>query len=412
MLRRLNTHMVVFLLLLASLSSTCVVKKSNRDIRRTGQEEGASSCGNDGMAARRSAVFARTASCAATATGLGLADMLQKAALAVGELKAFAAAIKSFNQTYGTAHKMELNVAKATLCSKIFVGEYVHGKTMITIADQLRKAGTGEAIDLQPIEDLGANIVVVGGLDLYIALKNAVNQPNIENTLKLAAVGTGSFTDLYQLALACGPIFTEIGSAATLSTAQIGKMTGAMAKVGVYAAIADCTAAGLFNAIDVGTEWSCLQKDLEVIRTQNQAILAGEQAQCRKLGQLAELPTSVPILKNKMNDKDSKTGELTEATQIRASICQRTIYSWGNCLATSRIDDRSKATCEKLCDGRSNIVRNTFNEVTEQHNLDQLKTYELVTNFNEFCISSGNPSQLINDGITPCVNACIQGGTH
>ncbi len=410
-----NSNFATFvctLLALWFLSACTTVKKSNRDFPRRGLEEGAEACSNAGMAERRSAVFARTSSCAATATGLKLADTLQAAALAAGELHAFGTAIKSFNATYANVTKMELNIGKAALCSKIFLGEYVQGKTMITIADQLRKAGTGGEVDLQAINELGENIATSGGLDLANALKNLTNEPNIENTLKVAVLGTGTFADLYQIVKACGPVFTEIGSATALSTAQIGKMTASMAKIGLYAAIADCAAAGLFNAIDVGTEWQCLQKDLAYLREQNQTILTGQQAQCSKLKLITDTPTSIPLIKSKLNEEDPETGEPTEDTATRQSICQRAIYGWGNCLASTDLEDRNSVMCEKLCDGRSGNVRSTFDKVAEDHNLDPTKTFQLISNFTEYCISSGNPSQLVNDGISPCVNACKQSTYH
>jgi hypothetical protein len=409
--KSLDSTIIFKSVLLLSLISACTARKSNRDLPRKGQEEGAEACSNEGMADRRSAVFARTTSCAATATGLKLADTLQAAALAAGELQVFGTAIRSFNSTYANVTKMELNIGKAALCSKIFLGEYVQGKTMVTIADQLRKAGTGDTVDLQAIAELGDNIATSGGLDLSNALNKLVNEPNIENTLKVAILGTGTFADLYQIVKACGPVFTEIGSATALSTAQIGKLTASMAKIGLYAAIADCAAAGLFNAIDVGTEWQCLKKDLNYLKEQNQTILSGQQAQCSKLKLITDTPTSIPLIRSKINETDPETNEPTEDTVTRQSICQRTIYGWGNCLASTYIDDR-QTMCEKLCDGRSASVRSIFDSVAEKQYLNPVKTFQLITNFTEYCISSGNPSQLVNDGITPCVNACLQSTNH
>ena len=84
--------------------------------------------------------------------------------------------------------------------------------------------------------------------------------------------------------------------------------------------------------------------------------------------------------------------------------------SWGRCLASSPMADRSKSYCTKMCTYRSNAVYDDFNQVARKTGFPDLgEIVGLIDNAAEFCIRPGNPPHLVNDGIKPCVDLCMEG---
>ena len=415
-MRMMHRTLIAGLLSLAcSASGGCKTFPANqaesvlRGGSKTENQDEDATCGNEGMAKRRAAVFDRTKSCAVDAVGIGIADAIQTAALAAGEAKALAFAIKAFNQIQKTK-KFSLNVAKATLCAETLLGGYALTVTTRNLTDQLLTYGLTPDAEYTSLTSIAKSAGSAGAVDVFAALGKFINDPTLENAVAFGGGSIGSFGDIRQLLITCTPIFSSVLHLNQLNVVQLANMSSVFGKIGLAGALANCTSAGLFNAIDVGTESNCLIKDLRLIEKQNSKILTGEQALCDGLATIASLPTSRPAIIAVRNTIDPKTGELDAPSAVRASLCQQIISRWGRCLASSPIADRSKSYCTKMCTYRSNAVYDDFNQVARKTGFPDLgEIVGLIDNAAEFCIRPGNPPHLVNDGIKPCVDLCMEG---
>lgn len=389
-----------------SLSNCKTTSHGSSEIAEAEGKQSADTCSNEAMAERREKVFNRTSSCLVEAVSFSMAAAVQKLGTAAGEMHAFANAIRLFNKTYGQAANLSINVAKGALCARIIVGEYIPYKTTAYIANNLINKSQDK--ELEPIDTLAKNILAAGGPEVLHAIHEAVEHPSAESILKIITSGGLTFGEIRLLFGTCGPIFASVLSNNAPNIVAMTALSEHLAKIGVYAAIASCASAGLFNAIDVGTEYQCLQKDLEYLEKQNKAILASEKAACDQLKPLASLPSTLPIMKNVLNEKNTD-GTPNEATNNRTRICHKTISSWGRCLASHPIDRRSQTWCEMLCKGNSQQVQPNIRQVLKASNLENIGVEKLITTYNQSCISAGNPEPLVRDQIQPCVSLCMSG---
>ena len=372
-------------------------------------KDGYYDCGNDGMAQRRAGVFERTKSCAVDAIGVGMAEAIQTAALAAGELKAISGAIIAFNRAKDTA-AFSINVAKGTLCVETLVGNYALTETMKSLTQQLIEQKVAPDGEYASLKSLINSIVTGGGTGVIESLRNLLRQPTIEGTIALATKSFNSFADIRQVIVACSGIFTSVLNIQQLSVVHLGKLSKAFGRIGVISAIGNCTSAGLFNAIDVGTEVNCLVQDLRYLEESNREILSKERDFCEGLADIAALPTSRPAIASPRNMIDPETGELDKSTSIRAQLCQQTISRWGRCLASNPIQFRTKSYCTKMCTVRSNSVYDDFNRVASKTGFSDVgEIAGLVSDAATFCTNDENPAYLRNDGLAGCVNLCMQG---
>lgn len=369
-------------------------------------DQSVDTCSNTAMAERREKVFNRTSNCVVNAVSFKLGDVLQTMALAAGEMHAFAKVIQEFNRHYGEISNLSVNTAKGVLCARVLFGEYTPVRTLAYVTQNM--INESEGAELEPIETLGKDLALAGGLDIIAALHDAIEKPSVESVLKIATNGAITYADVAQLLTTCGPIFANVLSNEAPSIVAISGLSEKLGNLGVMAAIVDCSAAGLFNAIDVHTEYQCLKQDLEYVHKQNNAILSSEQLVCEDLKLLASVPTTIPIMKNVLNEKKDD-GNPTESTTTRTSICDRTISAWGHCLASHPIDQRSDRWCEMLCKGESPEVQDNIHQVLTSSHIEKSSAVNLIKTYNESCIGDGNPEQLIKDQVKPCVDQCRDG---
>ena len=396
-----------FFLTLSALIVSC---KTTSRIPATSETKGSyNDCGVDGMAQRRAGTFERSKSCAVDAIGLGIAETIQTAALAAGEAKAIASAIKSFNQIRQTA-RFNINIAKGTLCAETLLGGLTLNEVSKFITERMITQGITPDAEYNSLASLAANITTAGGSDAYAALGSFMASPNLEKAITFGSKSSGAFGDFRQLVTTCSEVFTSVLNTRQLSVIQMAKLGRVLGKIGMIGAIANCSAAGLFNAIDVGTEVNCLVQDLRYIEEQNKKILASERNLCEELADIAALPTSRPAILSPRNMIDPETGELDKSTSIRAQLCQQTISRWGRCLASNPIQIRTKLYCTKMCTVRSNSVYDDFNRVASKTGFSDVSEIAgLVQDAARGCTNDENPTNLRNDGVAPCVNLCMQG---
>ncbi len=366
-------------------------------------------CGADGMAQRRGGAFERSKSCAVDAIGIGMAETIQTAALAAGEARAIAAAIKAFNQIRQTA-KFNINIAKGTLCAETLLGGLALNEVSKFTTDQMITQGITPDAEYNSLASLAANIATAGGSDAYAALGSFMASPNLEKAVTFGSKSVGAFGDFRQLVTTCSGVFTSVLNTRQLNVIQIAKLGRVFGKIGIIGAIANCSAAGLFNAIDVGTEVNCLVQDLRYLEEQNKKILASERNRCEGLAEIASLPTSRPALEEKRNTVDSETGYLDAGSAIRVSLCYAVIERWGRCLASHPVASRSEGYCNKLCTRASISTTQDFNRIAATTGYpDAREIAGLVADAFQYCTSPGNPDALVNDGNRPCINLCMQG---
>ncbi len=392
---------------LSSLIGSC--KTSSAKPSNSYLQDAYYDCGVDGMAQRRAGAIERSKSCAVDAIGIGLAETIQTAAMAAGEARAIANAIKAFNQLNKTA-KFNINIAKGTLCAETLLGGLALTEVTKFTTDQFVILGITPDAEYNSLTTLIANISTVGGFDAFAALGSFVTTPNIENAITFGTKSFGSLGDMRQLLTSCSQVFTSVLQVQQVSTIHLAKLAKVLGRIGVMGALSNCSAAGLFNAIDVGTELNCLVQDLHYIEEQNKKILGKERNRCEGLSEIAALPTSRPALAEIRNTIDSETGRLDAASETRATLCYAIIDRWGRCLASHPIALRSQGYCQKLCTRASITTNEDFNRVAAKTGFtDPREIVGLVTNAVEYCTSEGNPAPLVNNGIQPCVNLCMQG---
>lgn len=406
-MKPLQLRFTGFFLILSALIVSCNTtsgKPAKSDIKEAYYD-----CGVDGMAQRRTGAFERSKSCAVDAIGIGLAETVQTAALAAGEARAIASAIKAFNQIRQTAN-FNINIAKGTLCAQTLLGSYGLTETTKFVAEQMITAGITPDEEYKSLLTLTSGLASGGSVEAYGALASFMTEPDIEGAMKFATKSVGSLSDISKLFTTCTPIFSSVLQLHQLSALQLGKLGKAFAKIGVVAPIANCSAAGLFNAIDVGTEVNCLVQDLRYLEEQNKIILTSERNHCEELADIAALATSRPAILGIRNDIDPKTSKLDTATENRARLCSHVISRWGRCLASHPIALRSEGYCNKLCTRASTSTTEDVNRVAAKTGFsDPREIVGLVTNAFEYCTSAGNPEGLVKDGNKPCVNLCMQG---
>jgi len=396
----------IFLIVNALLVScnTTSGKPAKSDIK-----EAYDDCGVDGMAQRRADTFERSKSCAVDAIGIGLAETVQTAALAAGEARAIASAIKTFNQFRQTA-KFNINIAKGTLCAQTMLGSYGLTETTKFVAEQITTAAIAPDEEYKSLLVLISGLASGGSLEAYGSLVSFMTEPDLERAMKFATKSVGSVTDISRLFTTCTPIFSSVLQLNQLSALQLGKLEKLFGRIGMIGAIANCSAAGLFNAIDVGTEVNCLVQDLRYLEEQNKKILASERNLCEELADIAALPTSRPAILGIRNNIDPETKKLDAATENRARLCHQVINSWGRCLASHPVALRSEGYCKKLCTRASISTTEDVNRVAAKTGFsDPREIVGLVTNAFENCTSAGNPEGLVRNGNKPCVNLCMQG---
>lgn len=366
-------------------------------------------CGPEGMARRRGATFERSKSCAADAIGIGLAESIQAAALAAGEAKALAAAIKSFNELQKTA-AFNVNIAKGTLCAQTLMGGYGLTEAAKVTTDRLITAGLSPDAEYESLATVAANVSTGGLTEVWHLLGEVMHEPTLEHVIKFGTKSVNSFGEVSRVVSICASVFDSALSQKRLNVLQLANLNKVFLRATVVAGIANCASAGLFNAVDATTEVNCLVKDLTYLRDQTQSILKSEKEICAQLSEIASLPTSRPTLMEIRNTMDPETGTPDEASVTRANLCQRVIRTWGRCLASTPLALRSDGYCRKLCSRMNSSTREDFLRAAKTTGFDDLgEIAGLVADANDYCLSRGNPAFLVNDGNQPCVNLCVQG---
>jgi hypothetical protein len=361
------------------------------------------------MAKRRAETFQRSKSCAADAIGIGLAESIQAAALAAGEAKALAAAIKSFNQVQKTA-AFNLNVAKGTLCAQTLAGGYGLTEAVKITTDRLIAGGLNPDEEYESLATIAANVSSGGLTEVFHLLGKVIEEPTMEHIVRFGTKSVNSFGEVSSVVVTCASVFDNVLSQGRLNVVRLANLNKIFLRATVVAGIANCASAGLFNAIDAGTEVNCLVKDLTYLREQTQSILKSEKEICGQLSEIASLPTSRPALMEIRNNVDPETGSLDETSVTRANLCQRILRSWGHCLASTPLTLRSEGWCRKLCSRMTVTTQDDFRRAARATTYpDTGEIAGLVGDVNDFCLSAGNPLTLVNDGIQPCVNLCVQG---
>jgi|GEM_PF-1930696 len=408
--KRITSRMILPLLMavvvatLPACRTTSAVSKESDH-----RSDSPDTCGPEGMAARRAATFERSKSCAADAIGIGLAESIQAAANAAGEAKALATAIKSFNQFQKTA-AFNVNIAKGTLCAQTLFGGYGLTETVKLTTDRLVSAGLSPDQEYQSLATIAANAATGGLPEAFHLLGEFIEDPTLEHAIKFGAKSLNSYAEISRVITTCGNVFNNVLAQNKLNVIQLAKLNKIFVKVTVAAGIANCASAGLFNAVDAGTEINCLIQDLNYLHEQTARILVAEQNLCEDLGEIASLPTSRPALASIRNTLDPETGGLDEVSNTRAALCQRVISNWGRCLASTTLSLRSEGYCRKLCTRMSNSTREDFMRAAVATRFeDPGKIAGLVGDASDYCLSAGNPPGLVHDGNTPCVNLCMQG---
>lgn len=387
--------------------STCKARDRGASIKSEEKSEHekstGDSCDNAAMAKRRTEVFNRSASCASDAIGFGIGDVIQKAALAAGEMKKFASAARKVQSLFTSAGiKASLNTTRAAYCASVLLGEYTAVKTIGYIGNQA--INKSFQADIAPLSTLAAGIAGGGGVETLEAIHKLIEEPSIEKLLKVGTVGTNATSDVYVLFTTCGQAFVQAGLIDSASIVQIVGLKDLAAKIGVAAAIANCASAGLFNAIDVGTEAQCLAKDLETVARQDATINAAEQAVCENLKTMAADPNTRPTLQNTQIKKN------TPESQNRDRLCRTVIFAWGRCLAANEVYVRNEVSCRKLCEGDNVAVQSEFDSIVTSAGLGSPKDIRpLVGSTTRSCITPGNSPQLVKDGLKPCIDLCIEG---
>lgn len=396
-----------FFFILSALLVSC--KTTSRHPATSNTKGSYNDCSVNGMAQRRADTFERTKSCAVDAIGIGMAETVQTAALAAGEARAIASAIKSFNQIRQTA-RFNINIAKGTLCAETLLGGLALNEVSKFVTDQMITQGITPDAEFNSLASVAANIATAGGSDAYAALGSFMASPNLEKALAFGSKSSGAFGDFRQLVTTCSEVFTSVLNTNQLNVLQIAKLGKAFGRIGMIGAIANCSAAGLFNTIDVGTEVNCLVQDLRYLEEQNKKILASERNLCEELADIAALPTSRPAILGIRNDIDPENGKWDAATENRARLCYQVISRWGRCLASHPVALRSEGYCNKLC------TRASISTTEDMHRIAATTGYPepreiigLIDNAVEHCTSAGNPEALVRNGNKPCVNLCMQG---
>ena len=399
-----------FFLILSALLVSC---KTTSRIPATSETKGSyNDCGVDGMAQRRADTFERSKSCAVDALGIGMANAVHAVAMAAGEAKAISSTIKAFNNVTRN-NKFSINIAKGTLCAKTLFGEYTLTAISKFVADQEVTMATQRISpdeDYEKLKGLILNTGTLGTFEVFTTFGTFVNNPTVENAVGFGNKSAGNTGDIFQVITACSGVFSSVLSATAPSTIHLANLSNVLGKIGIVGGILNCSAAGLFNAIDVGTEVNCLVQDLRYLEEQNKKILASERNLCEELADIAALPTSRPAILGIRNDIDPENGKWDAATENRARLCYQVISRWGRCLASHPVALRSEGYCDKLC------TRASISTTEDMHRIAATTGYPepreiigLIDNAVGHCTSAGNPTELIKDGNKPCVNLCMQG---
>ena len=395
---------VTMIVTITACKTTSAVSKNSGPASQSGD-----ACAPDGMAARRAGTFERTKSCAADAIGVGMAESIQAAAVAAGEAKALAAAIKAFNNYQKTA-AFNVNVAKGTLCAQVLLGGYGLTEAVKITSDRLIASGFRADSEYEDLSSIATNVASGGLAEVFKLTGEVMHEPTLEHVLKLGVKSINSFGEVSRVVTTCANVFNNVLAQNRLNVLQLANLNKIFLKTTIVAGIANCASAGLFNAIDAGTEVNCLIRDLEYLREQTGKILVAEQQLCEGLGEIASLPSSRPAIEAVRDVVDAETGQLDEVTATRAELCRRVISTWGRCLASTTLSLRSEGYCRKLCTRMSNSTREDFLRAAQATRYSDLgEIAGLVGAANDYCASPGNPPGLVRDGNTPCVNLCMQG---
>jgi hypothetical protein len=351
-------------------------------------------CGTQASQARAKATFDRTTSCALNAATAGFGEKVELAGRIFGDVKQVAAVIK---RVAGALNVTNLSTARAVMCVRVVGGYAISKATRATLTAGWVGLTDG---DIDTLFDQATSTFTLGASGTFAAFNAMSDAPSVENLVNFLAAMVGNVATVANFVNTCGSVLAEFG---TVSLPSIAKYSSALSTLGTVTAIAQCGAAVIENAVDVGTELYCLAQDYKHIAEQEATLQNMNDDRCEAFAEYVQNPALRPILESGGDTSEDRT-----------NACYQVMHHWGSCVYNAKRSGLFGDTaltcdeCARVCTayvngaGDNAYLQPVIDGAMDHTNANDPVAVRSLVMAAGTCMAQVAP----NDGIQPCINFC------